>query len=313
MIKRRLLGDAFKENPPFLQKSAVNKISINKSVFNFFNDDKNIRLVLTGKPIELDKIKSKFYKNKNDLDRLLNYTYFNVKGKYDTKNISKEFVDRYSSFHLTNNLGIKTCIYCNRNYTDTITSGVRINKFKNKKIPTRLLISRPTLDHWFPKSEYPILAISFFNLIPTCSTCNSSVKGKSSLNLVNHFHPYFKNPNVDRQLNYQFNFNLDDPNKANIIIDSKNDFTRSSIREYSIDKLYSNHNDELQSLMKLKKHFGRSYLNNLSNILEDTDITANEMQRIIFGYSTDNTEDILKRPLSKFRSDILKKLGIFTK
>lgn len=312
VIKRRLLGNAFTETAPKFQKADVRKITVSKALFSFFDDEYNLRTVLTGTPQQLDKIKSLFSREKASLEKLLNYDYFNGKGKYDKKNTNNEYIERYNSYHLTNNLGFKTCVYCNRNYTDTITSGVRISKFKNKKIPTRLLISRPTLDHWFPKFEYPILAISFFNLIPTCSTCNSSVKGKSSLNLVNHFHPYFKNPNVDKQLKYQFNFNLDDPNKANLIIDTKNDFTKSSIREYSIDKLYSNHNDELQSLMKLKKHFGRSYLNNLSTILEDTDITANDMQRIIFGYSTDNPEDILKRPLSKFRSDILKKLGIFT-
>ncbi|WP_212592642.1 hypothetical protein [Sphingobacterium humi] len=78
-------------------------------------------------------------------------------------------------------------------------------------------------------------------------------------------------------------------------------------------ELFSNHSDELQFLMNLKKYFGRSYLNNLSTILKDTDITAKEMQRVVFGHSTDNLEAILKRPLSKFRSDILKKLGIFTK
>ena len=36
---------------------------------------------------------------------------------------------------------------------------------------------RPQFDHWFPKKKYPLLAISFYNLIPCCTYCNSSVKG----------------------------------------------------------------------------------------------------------------------------------------
>jgi hypothetical protein len=30
----------------------------------------------------------------------------------------------------------------------------------------------PEIDHFYPKDKYPFLAVSFFNLIPSCLTCN---------------------------------------------------------------------------------------------------------------------------------------------
>ncbi|MFW0180082.1 HNH endonuclease, partial [Rothia sp. P5766] len=41
-------------------------------------------------------------------------------------------------------------------------------------------VSRPnTLDHFLPKSHFPLLAISPLNLIPSCSECNSSISTKN--------------------------------------------------------------------------------------------------------------------------------------
>lgn len=306
VVKKRLLGPAFKETPPQFQKSGINKVNVSKAIFNYLNDEDNLKLILTGLPEELNKIKSKFLKERKDISKILSYDYFNRKGKYDK---GKELVDRYNSFHLTTNLGYNTCVYCNRNYINTITNGFRIHKFKNKRISPKFLIARPTLDHWFPRSKFPVLAISFFNLIPTCSVCNSSLKGTIQLNLKDHFHPYHRNDNKDKQLKYKFNYDLDDPNNANLILESANAFSKKSIDAYSLEKLYSGHNSDLRDLLKLKKHFGNSYLKNLETILRNTDITPTEMQRIIFG-NTSLSDNALKSPLSKFRVDILTKLGI---
>ncbi|MFX8327742.1 hypothetical protein ABTL71_18955, partial [Acinetobacter baumannii] len=50
-----------------------------------------------------------------------------------------------------------TCPYCNRSYIYYIS--------RRKEI-------KPQIDHFFPKSKYPFLAMSFYNLIPSCQTCN---------------------------------------------------------------------------------------------------------------------------------------------
>ena len=69
----------------------------------------------------------------------------------EQKNYSKYFLDL---------IGIDTCVYCNRNYTINLTK----------------THARAELDHWFPKTQFPLFALSFYNLIPSCHSCNH-IKG----------------------------------------------------------------------------------------------------------------------------------------
>lgn len=73
-------------------------------------------------------------------------------------------------------LNMPTCPYCNEHFTFTI---------KNKKSKTR-----PQFDHFISKSDHPYFALSFYNLIPSCSVCNSSLKGKKPFAYSTHIHPF---------------------------------------------------------------------------------------------------------------------------
>jgi hypothetical protein len=48
----------------------------------------------------------------------------------------------------------------------------------------------PTLDHFYPKAQYPYLALSLYNLVPSCHTCNSSLKSTADFYKMSHLHPY---------------------------------------------------------------------------------------------------------------------------
>lgn len=61
-------------------------------------------------------------------------------------------------------LNIPVCPFCNRQY---ITSWEDMKKEKK---------STADLDHFFPKSEYPLFALSLFNFVPSCQVCNSRMK-----------------------------------------------------------------------------------------------------------------------------------------
>lgn len=64
--------------------------------------------------------------------------------------------------------------------------------------------TKKQIDHFFPKNRYPFLALSYFNLIPSCDTCNESPnKGQrdpiEQLTLGNKIqHPYMMNGNIVR-------------------------------------------------------------------------------------------------------------------
>lgn len=73
-----------------------------------------------------------------------------MKGQYEI------FIKKYGIW-LADSLQVTVCPYCNRHYTFTVDSTWKI---------------RPQFDHFYPKSAYPYLALSFYNLIPCCPVCN---------------------------------------------------------------------------------------------------------------------------------------------
>lgn len=70
-------------------------------------------------------------------------------------------------------LKLYTCHYCDIAYINTFDYYDPQEGWKKK--------SHFDLDHVIEKSSYPILALSFFNLVPSCPVCNERLKGKKSL------------------------------------------------------------------------------------------------------------------------------------
>ena len=97
---------------------------------------KNIKLTIT-------QMKNKTSKPAKTLETYFGY----LKEKNQTLNKS-------ISDNLAEDLELNVCPYCNRNF---------INQKRGIE-----------LDHYFSKSQYPLFAISFYNLIPCCHSCNNS-------------------------------------------------------------------------------------------------------------------------------------------
>ncbi len=99
-----------------------------------------------------------------------------IKSVFDYQGFSRKSAT-YSAYDFCDELGIDVCPYCNRNYTYTLLH------YGNG-------IVRPELDHYVEKSRHPILALSFYNLIPSCHVCNSSLKHAKPYNFDDFLHPY---------------------------------------------------------------------------------------------------------------------------
>ena len=123
---------------------------------------KNLELkkVILEKPnvlIEkIGKIKSKTVLNEIIKD------IFNYSGKFQSDVITPFF---------TENFDFRTCFYCNKDFITNFDTDKKVSTFQ--------------LDHFYDKGTYPYLALSFYNLIPSCPTCNSS-KVKGSKNTFEH-------------------------------------------------------------------------------------------------------------------------------
>lgn len=216
---------------------------------------------------------------------------FKYKGWFDQKKKTK-----YDAYDLAYNLDIPTCAYCNRIYTKTV-----INPSK---------ITRPTFDHWFSKSDYPLLALSFYNLIPSCTVCNSGVKGTTTFELNTHFHPYHKSFIINENINYKFSYDYKDYSSFKFKIINNNDFSENSTNAFKLKEIYETHEDEISDLRKLKDVYSDNYLQMLkNNILKNTMISDDEIYRLAFGTDI-NESKFDRRPLSKMKKDILTELGI---
>ncbi len=98
--------------------------------------------------------------------------YQKLKEIFDNNEFNYEkFRDKIATFFKDNadKLKIHSCFYCDAAYT-----GV----FLTRK-------SRQTfdVDHFFPKSEYPMFSLSLYNFVPSCQVCNSRIKGDKFIEL----------------------------------------------------------------------------------------------------------------------------------
>lgn len=292
IIKKKLLGKRFMELHPAGLTQRIHQVTrITSGVSDFLNDETSLKNILIGTPDVLDKLKSKF-KTKKDIQSIKSIIQYD---SFIDKNVDTTF-RFYNAYNLAENLKQDTCIYCNRLYTHTIIS------------TEKQLIARPTFDHWFPKSEFPLLALSFYNLIPSCSVCNSSIKGDESYSINEIFNPYLKHTKVTQQLNFQFSYDLENHLTAKCKIKSQNDFTKKSVATMRLAEMYNCHNEEIRELIYLKKAYSLTYLNSLKSILK-TPVSDKDVYRLAFGVYFDD-DALNKRPLSKMKKDILSELGI---
>ena len=203
------------------------------------------------------------------------------------------------SYQLAKMLDRSTCTYCNRLYTITVSK----NNSPNEGI------TRPQFDHWYSKKRYPILALSFYNLIPSCSVCNSTVKGDTDFKLSRYYHPY-----LDSFLKeFKFSYNLESAVDNNVTIKyvAGSAKAKRTLSEFKIQEIYNAHSLlELKDLIELKGKYSDSYLKTLfEDLFKGLSVHRKDAYRYLFGTEYKDRE-FHKRPMSKFKKDIIKELRL---
>jgi hypothetical protein len=260
-------------------------IGYNPSEFQIYLDNYT-KKSLTGTP---KKIVDKY---KNKLETLENI--FDYEGQISH--------NKKRSYWLSRMKGSNACTYCNRQYTFTI------EKFKLGKVEKQ--VARPDLDHWFCKQLYPLMSLSFYNLIPSCHICNSSSKSNVLFSLSTHVHPYLQqddNPKIHfRQKLTAHGWSVDIERTPG----SKEDNT---VKDFNLEDIYRYHGPlEVKDLVDFDRSFTKGYLSKLyKHVLKDTFgvKSQEEVYRMLFGTELDPAE-FCNRPLSKLKHDILENLKI---
>lgn len=227
--------------------------------------------------------------------------------KDELENLYLKFSNRNAAYNILRIMKVNVCPYCNRQYTFTIRT--KTSKKIGEKIVKTDLKSRPEFDHFFPKSDYPFLALSIYNLVPSCSLCN---KGKSNTPSENFLYPYEESFG-DKGIHFEIQNVIGNLLKQEEIIvklqsaKKNQDLIKQYNDSFKIESLYEQHVDYISELLYKNYIFNDEAIESIYRSYEKLFKSPSELKQLILGnYKSDNFN---QRPLSKLTNDILHQLN----
>lgn len=212
---------------------------------------------------------------------------------------------------IQDDLDLTACPYCNRNF-------IKIIKVTNRH-GVKEASPKGQLDHFFPRSLYPYLAICKYNLVPCCPTCNGpSGKYDKDTRDKGVVSPYELNDTDGLKFKMSVKggeiLNLEHCAQGiTISVDtSLNPNMDHNEEMFHLEQIYQTHTDYAAEIY-IKKVMKENdiYLHATKGMLKKhrINLTNDDVRRIVNGFYT-NPNDFSKRPLSKFRTDLSKDMGL---
>ncbi|WP_158659093.1 HNH endonuclease [Paenibacillus polymyxa] len=290
-IRQQIVRNYYEHLKKKCQGSYINSVNnwcdLNLDIDHLFPDKKNEKLTTSFEKIvtaDLEKLLSiRDYIDSNKVKMT------NALKRYLLKTVYQCNIDRLA---FVRDLGVTVCPYCNRNF---------INSSSRK--------TSCQLDHFINKSDYPILSVSFYNLVPVCGSCNHK-KGSKDFS----YSPYDNTIEIDDMLTFSYDIKgveyLSDLSKLQILIDlGLNKILDKNIKILELEELYQIHKDVVQELLIKKEIYIEEYQEQLFREFRGVFASKQELEQLIIGAYVES-ENYGKRPLSKMVSDIGKELGI---
>ena len=194
-------------------------------------------------------------------------------------------------------LNLRICPYCGRQFVYSVEeNGATV---------------KPQIDHFLPKRKYPFLALSFFNLIPVCNTCNMiGCKGENdplhptTQRPFSMIYPYeFEDGHLEFRIQLTNSHYYDAENfKVEIDYKGNTELGNGCKDHLKLDAFYAYHNYEAANIyrqfMVLKSKAAAYY--EAFGLPEDS---LNPTPKLIFGHGFDEktSREVL---LYKFKKDV---------
>jgi hypothetical protein len=259
----------------------------------------NLHSLIVGQPEKLERLKIKF-------DNIIPYFIIADKANESFRNklldclgYSKRRSDFYPKYF--NRLGIKTCVYCNAQMAVTVEST------KNESI------AKFQVDHYIPKSIYPGLSISLYNLYPACSNCNNPKRAKDV---------YFLLYKKVADTSSSFVFRLDLKSLGDYFATQDPDVIKFTFSEpsaptgyhsfsdvFNIQGIYDTQKDIIEELIQKSQVYSPTYKDRLVRKFPTVFTNAGMLNRLLIGNYTDESH-LHKRPMAKFMIDISRQVGL---
>lgn len=288
----------------FRKKGAVNRLyhillNVKPTQKNKVEYLKNIRAInkwclknisVSGKKYSLPDVIKADYSEIAEIANVYNSRQIKMPKKYKKFIIDTLYKQRFPRKEFVEELQVTVCPYCNRNFVNSTYKRTMCD-----------------LDHFYDKETYPILAVSFHNLVPVCHACNHA-KASNAIS----YSPHNTKFNIDDLLSFDFYIGgIDywvDNKQIGIEIDCSREL-ESNVQELKLREVYQIHSDIVQECIKKAIMFNPDYMTDLFNTYNGLFESEEELYRIVFGnYMEESSYG--KRPLSKLTKDILSKLLI---
>lgn len=271
-----------------------NKVKRHADFFTFLsaNNFRKLKEIIVGKPSDLVLLKIEILNilNEGDLfsinDGKVKQTLF---GDFLEKRIFK-----YSKYRKSKKcretlikLGFESasCPYCNLNRL--------VVTVKHKEH------AYMELDHFFLKAEHPYFAISFFNLVPSCHSCNAIDKGITKFSLESHINPFYESFDSIYKFDFSPSFLLGSKDEFQLmnVSSKKSDITAAT---FNLTAKYENRVSDLRSLVsQFTKYKHKLKTSEKQDFIE-----------MLLREIPTNGNDILRFELAKAKRDLLKDLDL---
>ncbi len=270
-------------------RSRGRKVPVFDQWFQSFDPTYNLEVVITAKPDKLAEIRSKI--GKAPFPSFVNY--FLTMYTYFSKGTNSFIGNRdYNAMKLMEDLGIRVCPLCNRNHIGNVE-----RPGKGKKRTSQL-------DHFHNKSHYPYLAMSFFNLIPSCPSCNHT-KGIADIDLS----PY-ASIDLDPLIRVGFNIQdvdyLFDERRLHVSL-TEDPSIRNNVRRLGLESLYKTHNDVAFEMLERFRMYSKLMRKEVLDTFPGLFRGEEEIRNTLFG-SYLQKENLKKQVLAKLKKDIFELL-----
>lgn len=224
---------------------------------------------------------STFLNNRIDYDDI--YTNFKefqdiYINKFSYKGINNWIIDETQ---------IRVCPYCNLSFIYN----------RDKKVTAQL-------DHFFSKAEYPMFALCFYNLIPSCASCNR-IKSDNQEELVS---PYEEDAYESVKISCDYS-GVGSGRKTTIEIETGKGREKTTIDILKLKDAYEQHKDYAEEMIrKIQIYKNAESKKLIQGIFQDekNSFSDEEIERFYLG-NYNKKEEMENRILAKMTRDIWNK------
>lgn len=194
------------------------------------------------------------------------------------------------------NKSVKYCPYCN---AETLYA------FEWRKDATTMKMAKSAFDHYFPRARYPFLGLSLYNLIPSCTRCNTAFKGADSGGLTEMAHPYVDDMDARMRfhvliVNPALAFQGDEQGLAGVVFAEHNygAFKSGTLwnKMFKVSESYSAlyMKDAALALARAKR-FPKTYVEMVAQQLKEQGLPVGNLEEQLYGTSLDRGQVNLHR------------------